>query len=113
MPRENKILRMFRLLTEDYEVKVVKTGILKKEARILKVTLTVHGVRYMFHSEDDDFRMFIVTLAREEMGEAFSSSNIRDLNLQLESIASAMETVSSREKGCGCGCVVAESVDDE
>jgi hypothetical protein len=113
MPKENKILRMFRLLNDEYEVKVGKSSVPEKGERTLTVTLTVHGSRYMFNSKDDDFRMFIVRMAREDLGEAFSSSNLRDLNLQLETIATLIETVKKNEQSCGCGCPVDEPVDDE
>lgn len=113
MPKESKVLKMFRLLNEEYEVKVGMSNAQDKGERPLRVTLTVRGVRYVFNSMDDDFRRFIVYMAREELGEAFSSSNLRDLNLQLETIATVIEPVKKNEQSCGCGCLVDESLDDE
>jgi hypothetical protein len=52
-------------------------------------------------------------VAKEELGETLSSKNIGDLNLQLESIAQVMNTADVCEKGCGCGCKIGETLDDE
>ena len=113
MPKENKILRMFRFLTEKYDAKVGK----KRDEGIgeppLTIVLTVYGQRMIFNSKNDDFRMFIVRTAREELGEAFSSANIKDLNLQLETIAIAIEAPANKEEMRRCGCAVDEPVDDE
>ncbi len=104
---------MFRLLNDDYEVKVGRSIGQEKGEQPLRVTLNVRGVRYYYNSMDDDFRRFIVRLAREEMGEAFSISNLKDLNLQLETIATVIEAVKKGEQSGGCGCMVGESLDDE
>ncbi len=104
---------MFRLLNEEYEVKVGRSNVHDKGEHPLRVILTVRGVRYVFKSTDDDFRRFIVRTAREELEEAFSSSNLRDLNLQLETIATVIEPVKKIEQSRSCGCMSAESFDDE
>lgn len=113
MAKENKILRMFRLLTEKYNAQVGKARNKGSVEPPLTVALTVYGQRFVFSTESDDFRIFMVRTAREELGEAFSSANLKDLRLQLETIASPMETPERDKKiGC-CGCPVDEPVDDE
>jgi hypothetical protein len=47
------------------------------------------------------------------LGEAFSSANIKDLNLQLETIAIAIEAPANKEEMRRCGCAVDEPIDDE
>ena len=113
MAKENKVQRMFRLLTDEYDAKVGKNPVSENGDSSLKVVLTVYGQRMTFNSKDDDFRMFIVRRAREELNATFSAANIRDLALQLETIATLMEEPGTRENGCGCGCGVDPPVDDE
>jgi hypothetical protein len=113
MARENKILRMFRFLTEKYDAQVGKNRGQEIGEPPLMVVLTVYGQRLIFNSKSDDYRIFIVRTAREELGEAFSLANIKDLNLQLETIASLIEAPESKEEVRGCGCAVDDPVDDE
>jgi hypothetical protein len=113
MPKENKVLRMFSLLEDRFEVKVGSSGHPEQGERTLRITLTDHGMRFSFDSNNDDYRAFIVNTAKEELGVAFSSANIRDLNLQLETIARVIEEPPKPGKGCGCGCPVDDHIDDE
>jgi hypothetical protein len=113
MARENKILRMFRFLTDKYDAKAGRNVGSRDGERPLTVVLTVYGQRMIFNSTDDDFRIFIVQTAREELGEAFSLANIKDLNLQLETIAIEVQEPEHDRKDCACGCPVDEPIDDE
>jgi hypothetical protein len=113
MAKDNKVLRVFRLLNEEFDVIVGKSADHKKGESPLIVNMTVHGVRYAFNSNNDDFQKFISFLAKEELGETLSPSNLRDLKLKLETIASVYQAVDCKGKGCGCGSAEAETIDEE
>ena len=93
---------MFRLLTDKYDVKVGKYRVHEGAARSLILNVTDHGIKFAFNSENDNYREFLISIAKEELGETLSSTNIQALNLQLESIEQDIQKSEYREKGCGC-----------
>jgi hypothetical protein len=113
MARENKVIRLFRLLVDQCDAKVQYD--IKGSTDIvpdLVVTLTVYGQRLTFNSTSNQFKIFCVGLAREELGEAFTQANMKALNLQLETIATRNQTVMKTPQTCGCADS-ANEIDDE
>jgi hypothetical protein len=51
------------------------------------VTLTEKGNKIEYYSTSVSFKHFVVTLARESLGKAFNGAEMKDLIVQLESIA--------------------------
>jgi len=113
MPKESKVLRMFELLTDKYEVKVGKNQVQDKDEQSLVLNVTELGMRFSFNSKNDNYRKFLMSIATKELGETLSSMDIRELNHQLESIAHIIQTSDVCEKGRGCGCKVDEPLDEE
>ena len=113
MPKENKVLRMFELLTDKYEVKVGKNQDQEKDEQSLVLNITELGMRFSFDSKNDNYREFLMSVATKELGETLSPIDIRELNQQLESIAHIIQTSQVCEKGRGCCCKVDEPLDEE
>ena len=113
MPKGSKIRRMFELLTDKYEVKVGKYRVQEKDESSLVLNITELGMRFAFNSENENYRDFLISIAKDELGETLSPAEIRELNQQLESIARIIQTSEISERECGCGCKVDETLDEE
>ena len=113
MATENKVTRVFHFLVDRYDVRVqYDPNAPKDSVPNLIVTLTVTGQVMTYMSVSTQFKQFCVELARAELGESFTSANMKTLSLQLETIIPRKEAV--RKSGSCCACADSSfEMDDE
>lgn len=113
MPKENKVLRMFTLLTDKYEVKVGKYPFQKKGDGNIVINVVDHGMRFAFDSKNYDYQTFLESIAKADLKMTLNTTDLRNLNLELETIAQIIQTNESCKNGSSCGCQLVDHVDDE
>ena len=113
MPKESTALRVFRLLTDKYDAAVGVYGDLEQGERSFVINVTEHGMKFSFDSNDQRYQNFLISIAKDELGEAMSSKDIKDLNGQLRSIAYVIQGSEVCGKRSCCSCGIDEKLDDE
>jgi hypothetical protein len=113
MVSESKTIGVFRRLVDGYDARVQYDNEAKcTTAPCLTVSLRAHGQRVEFSSPSDRFLSFCAELARNELGLAFTRSDMKALGLQLETVVTIGPKVRTVPSCCGCDDSSYE-VDDE
>ena len=113
MPKESTALRVFRLLTDKYDVVVGVYGDREGGEPSFVINVTEYGMKFSFDSNNEKYGNFLISIAKDELGEDMSNKDIRDLNKQLQSIAQVIQGSEICENGSCCCCQVDEKLDDE
>ncbi len=102
MAKVSRVLRVFRLLVDNYDAQVhYGPGETGEKTTNLIITLTAYGQTMSFN-RGKEFQLFCVGRTREEFGEVLTPANMNMLYQQLEGIAKEHRPYRPHQSCCGC-----------